>query len=91
MNPGVYILQSLRNLRYYIGSTGDIENRLKDHNQGKVKATMHLRPWVVKGFVPCETMTLEKQSELRLKSYKSRKIVEKVIADLIFPWDYKRP
>jgi predicted GIY-YIG superfamily endonuclease len=34
-----YILKSLYEGRYYYGSTSNIDNRLKQHNYGKVKTT----------------------------------------------------
>ena len=88
MNPGVYILQSLKNTRYYVGSTADKGKRLLEHNAGKVKATRLWCPFVMKAFISCSSITEAKRSELRLKRYKSRKVLEKVIKDLTFPWDY---
>ncbi len=40
----VYILQSERNGRYYIGFTKDIESRIDLHNKGRVKSTRYIRP-----------------------------------------------
>jgi len=85
---GVYILQSEKNKRYYIGSTDNIKRRLKEHNIGKVMATKNLRPLITKVFIKCNDLTEAKISEYRLKNYKRRDIVEKVINDSIFPWDY---
>ncbi len=42
-----YILQSEVSGSYYYGHTSDLENRLKRHNQGKVRYTKPLRPWKV--------------------------------------------
>ena len=85
---GVYIIQSLKNGRYYVGSTQDFESRIKYHNEGRVPSTKHLRPWVLKVLLPCSSITLAKQSEFRLKKYKRRDILEKVILDKTFPWEY---
>jgi putative endonuclease len=41
----VYILRSLKNNDLYVGSTDDIENRLKRHNSGFIKSTKPYRPW----------------------------------------------
>ena len=43
----VYILKSLKDNKYYYGSTGNIENRLKQHNHGKVKSTKNRRPLIL--------------------------------------------
>lgn len=85
---GVYILQSLKNGRYYIGSTKDLKKRLTEHNQGLVKATKYITPLQLKVFIKCSDITIAKKAEYRLKKYKNRKILEKVIESSCFPWEY---
>lgn len=46
----VYFLLSTRNGDVYVGSTENVENRLKRHNSGKVKSTKGYRPWKLLGF-----------------------------------------
>jgi len=42
----VYVLRSRRAPdRHYVGSTGDLNTRLFDHNRGAVVATAKHRPW----------------------------------------------
>ena len=41
----VYVLKSLRNGRYYTGSTNDIERRLLEHNSGQSRYTSLTRPF----------------------------------------------
>jgi putative endonuclease len=41
----VYILQSQKDQSYYIGTTGDLSQRIERHNQGRSKYTKHKRPW----------------------------------------------
>jgi putative endonuclease len=77
--PGIYILRSLKNNSYYIGSTINIENRLKEHNSGRTKFTRHLIPWELKLFYPMQTIKEARQLEYKLKKLKSRKIIEKII------------
>ena len=48
----VYILKSIRDNKYYTGSTNNIERRLEEHNLGKVKST--------KFRIPLELIYLEK-------------------------------
>ena len=43
----VYILQSLKDEKYYIGQTGNVENRLNMHNAGRVLSTKNRRPFVL--------------------------------------------
>ncbi len=87
--PGVYILQSLKNGRYYIGSTNKIDRRLKEHNAGEVKATRFITPLKLKVFLPCSTLKEARQAEYRLKKYKRKNILELVIQEKIFPWEYQ--
>lgn len=86
--PGVYILQSVKNGRYYVGSTDDVNERLKTHNSGWVKATVNMKPLELRVFIPCQNITEAKQAEYRLKKYKRRDILEKVTKDGLFPWQY---
>lgn len=41
----LYIIQSLKKHRYYIGVSQDIGKRLTAHNKGKTKSTRSYRPW----------------------------------------------
>jgi len=43
----VYLLKSLKNGDLYIGSTRNIDNRIKLHNSGKIKSTKAYRPWIL--------------------------------------------
>jgi len=40
----IYILQSKKDHKYYIGQTSDVEKRLAEHNRGKVHSTKHRIP-----------------------------------------------
>ena len=42
-----YILKSELTGRYYYGHTKNLENRLKQHNAGRVRSTKAYRPWNV--------------------------------------------
>jgi putative endonuclease len=45
MSHFVYIIQSQKDYKYYIGSTSDIENRLIYHNSGKQRSTRSRIPF----------------------------------------------
>ena len=79
MAHSVYILRSERNGRYYIGYSADPERRLKEHNEGKVKATKYGRPWVLVYAEQFEDSTTARRREYKLKSMKSRKYLEAII------------
>ena len=77
----VYIIESEKNGRYYLGSTQDLENRLREHNNGEVAATKYLRPLRLIFSQQFESVSMARRVEYKLKRYKSRRILEKVIAD----------
>lgn len=87
---GVYILQSLKNGRYYIGSTNDMKRRLWEHNNKLVSATQFIAPMGVKLFIERQTLQDARRAEYRLKKYKSRKIIEKIIKDGTLPWEHNK-
>ncbi|MBP8040521.1 MAG: GIY-YIG nuclease family protein, partial [Bacteroidales bacterium] len=43
----VYILKSLKDGRFYIGSTADVEKRLLYHNSGRQRSTKNRIPFVL--------------------------------------------
>src|ERR1043166_2712215 len=63
----VYVLQSLKNLKTYIGSTSDLRKRLSEHNSGKGTSTKSDKPWQV---VYYEAFAEEGPARLREKKLK---------------------
>ena len=43
----VYVIKSSVNRSYYIGSTNRLEQRIREHNSGKVRSTKAFRPYVL--------------------------------------------
>ncbi|MBC6110762.1 GIY-YIG nuclease family protein [Pedobacter fastidiosus] len=75
----VYILQSSKNGRFYIGHTEDLIKRILRHNSGQVVATKNKGPWEV---VYKEIYSIRSEAvrrELEIKSKKSRKYIETLI------------
>jgi putative endonuclease len=75
----VYILKSLKVLRYYIGSSENVARRLSDHNSGKVKSTKAYKPWEV---VYLEKFNIKSDAfkrEKQIKSYKSGNAFKKLL------------
>lgn len=72
----VYVLESTKTGQYYVGYTGDLEQRLKAHNAGKNISTRFGRPWKIKY---CRDFLKEKEAirfERYLKSLKKRARIE---------------
>ena len=78
----VYILQSAKNGRYYIGSTEDITTRLRAHNAGGVKATKNLLPLKVVFKQEYPNYAIVHKIERKLKKLKRRDYIEKIIRDV---------
>jgi putative endonuclease len=64
-----------------VGYSEDAVRRLEQHNAGRVKATRYRRPYrlVFQEFYPTETNA--RQREYYIKSQKSRKFLEGLIAE----------
>ncbi|MFH1711941.1 MAG: GIY-YIG nuclease family protein [Patescibacteria group bacterium] len=69
-----YILYSKNFDRYYIGSTSNIEKRLKRHNTGANRSTKPFRPWVLVYQEYFETKTKARKNENQIKSYKGGRV-----------------
>ena len=76
----VYVLQSEKNGRYYIGYSSDIQTRLATHNAGSVKATRNLRPWKLMYTEQHPDATSARKREWALKKMKSRIAIERLIS-----------
>ena len=63
-----YILYSISKGKYYYGSTGDLEKRIKAHNMGKVRSTKSGRPWKLHYIEEYETKTEAIKQELFFKN-----------------------
>lgn len=81
MEGTVYILQSVKNGSYYIGSTIDLDRRVVEHSAGFVTATRKLLPVEIIFFQKYKTIKQARQIEYKLKRFKSRKIIEQIISD----------
>jgi len=77
----LYILQSEKNGRYYIGSTDDIARRLGEHNRGHTKSTANLVPWKLVFCQKYQSVVVARQMELRLKKFKNREIIKRIIIE----------
>ena len=75
----VYILQSLKDKKYYIGSTGDLTRRLAEHNRGQNKSTKHRKPFKLIYQEEFEEISDAKNKEKIIKSYKGGNAFKKLI------------
>lgn len=66
----MYILQSEVDNGFYIGYTSNLEERLKQHNQGKTRSLKHRIPMKVAYYEEFNTKKEAKQREKQVKSWK---------------------
>ncbi|KKR45832.1 MAG: hypothetical protein A3A97_04460 [Candidatus Terrybacteria bacterium RIFCSPLOWO2_01_FULL_40_23] len=75
----IYVIKSLSCSTRYIGSTGNIEKRLEEHNQGRVRYTKGRRPWQLIYSEKFVTLGLARKREIYLKSGQGRKFLDSVL------------
>ena len=74
-----YILYSVTLDVYYVGSTGNLDDRLKRHNSGRSTFTKPGVPWKLVYQKEYETKMEANRAELYIKSQKSRRYIENLI------------
>ena len=91
MQGYLYILQSEKSGRYYIGSCIDPERRLSQHNANAVASTRSKGPWSRVALIKFPDESLAKKAELFVKRQKSRPVIERIIfGEFIWPEEYQK-
>ena len=81
----VYVLYSLKDNKKYIGFTGNLKNRLKTHEDGKVESTRNRRPLVLIYYEACNNKYDALHREIYLKSaYGHRYLTNRIKNDSYF-------
>jgi putative endonuclease len=75
-----YILKSQATEWYYVGSTNDLEYRLRIHNNHKVRSTKHYAPLILVYRVEWETEEEARSYERKIK--KQRMLKESILRGL---------
>ncbi len=73
----LYILK-LKNNSYYVGSTGNLTQRLKSHLNGDVKSTKHKLPFILMYTESYDTKSEAQKREYQIKRWKKRLAIEKL-------------
>jgi len=68
---GVYILKG--DLKYYVGSTLDLERRLAEHQSSAAYATKRMGKLELLKFLPCATLAEARGLEREIKKSKNTK------------------
>jgi len=61
----VYVIQSLKDYKFYTGYSEDLKSRLDAHNKGKVKSTQHRKPFKLLYYEAC----LDSRDALKREKY----------------------
>ena len=82
----VYIIESLKDGAYYIGSTQDLKERLERHNQGRSQYTKPKRPWklVYHEQYPDRSSAVKREQEI--KNRKSKDYIKTLVKTFRQAW-----
>lgn len=75
-----YILFSEKLNKYYIGSTSDLEDRINKHNSNHKGFTGGVGDWILVYKEDYEDKSQSLRRELQIKKWKSRKMIESLLA-----------
>jgi putative endonuclease len=79
----LYILQSERTGRFYIGSTENLARRLEEHRRGQTASTRGCGPWKLVYQEEFESLLAAHRRELEIKRWKSSKMIEALIREAV--------
>ena len=68
----MYVLQSMRDMDFYTGSTRDLKLRFEQNNKGFVESTKHRRPFNLIYYEACIDRNDATRREKYLKSYQGK-------------------
>jgi putative endonuclease len=79
MSYYVYILQSLKDNKYYIGSSSNIKERLTFHNSGKQRSTKNRKPFILIYSEELSDKAEALKRERQIKNYKGGEAFKRLI------------
>jgi putative endonuclease len=75
----VYIIKSLKDLKYYIGSTSDVQSRLRFHNAGFQRSTKNRIPFILVYQESIKNKTDALKREKQIKAFKGGEAFKRLI------------
>ena len=85
----VYVLLSLKDRILYHGFTSNLEERLKDHSQGKTKSTKGRRPLVLLHAEYYLSKTDALRRERYFKTAQGRRMLKLLLRDTLLKMQYR--
>ena len=80
MKAYIYILKDQKG-KFYIGSTIDLERRLKQHINGHTQTTRNMTKPVLVLKQEVATLPIARMVEMKIKKMKRKDYIEKIVAD----------
>ena len=77
----VYILLNEAKTRTYTGVSDNVNNRLTEHNAGRVKSSRPYRPYKIIHVEPFETLSAARQKENFYKSPTGRRRLKEMLLE----------
>ena len=87
----VYILKSHRSGSYYVGSTSDMERRLREHQNGEGYTTRKFLPFSLILAHEYDTIQDARQVEHKIKKMKRKDYIDKIVKDGCIKFKLRRP
>lgn len=78
----MYVLQSNKDKRLYVGFSADLKKRIEAHNLGKVEATKNRRPLELVYYEAFKNEKAAREQELFYKTGQGRRILNKRLSFL---------
>ncbi|TXI34192.1 MAG: GIY-YIG nuclease family protein [Candidatus Moraniibacteriota bacterium] len=78
----VYVLQSLKDQKLYIGYTNNLKRRFQEHNTGRNEVTKERKPFILLYYEACNQKGDALKRELQLKTGFGRQYLKRRISDL---------
>lgn len=79
----VYVLQSLKDKKYYIGFSTDLRRRIKDHNSGGTKSTKSRRPFRLLYYEAHHSEKDARRREIYFKTEKGKSSLRQMLRDAL--------
>lgn len=80
----VYILQSEKGGELYVGITGDLRKRLKEHNQGRNFSTKPHIPWQLIHYEAYKNRNDAKRREKYLKTNQGARLLKRMLKEYFY-------
>jgi putative endonuclease len=77
----VYVLESMKDGKQYIGFTTDLRKRMEQHQQGKSFATAPRRPFTLAYYEACRTRSDAERREMYFKHSEGPRYLAKRLKD----------